>query len=74
MFINFSEITDEMTDSQISILSNRIDFGVPPIGGYCHDVPYSAMVEMFKHHIDVFNLIPQGVAIDINTIKTDNNE
>lgn len=31
-------------------------------------LPYEAMEVMFKHHFDVFNLIPSGLAIDINTI------
>lgn len=32
-------------------------------------LPYSVMLKMFEHHIDVFYLIPKGLAIDINTLK-----
>ena len=32
-------------------------------------LPYSDMIILFKYHIDVFGLIPKGLAIDINTIK-----
>lgn len=30
---------------------------------------YNQMQLLFKHHIDVFNLIGRGLAIDVNTIK-----
>lgn len=31
--------------------------------------PYVIMQYFFKHHFDVFGLIPQGLAIDINTLN-----
>lgn len=32
------------------------------------DIPYKYMLILFEYHIDVFGLIPEGLAIDINTI------
>ena len=37
--------------------------------GYIDDLPHWFMVHCFERHYDVFNLIPDGLAIDINTIK-----
>lgn len=35
----------------------------------CHWVSYHNIKYLLEHHFDVFGLIPQGLAIDINTIK-----
>ena len=32
-------------------------------------VNYTIMELMFKHHLDIFDLISKGLAVDINTIK-----
>ena len=34
-------------------------------------VPYSLFVRLLEFHFDVFNLIPNGLAIDINTLTND---
>ena len=35
----------------------------------CRNFPYHVMVQLFKNHFDVFDLIGRGLAIDINTLK-----
>lgn len=32
-------------------------------------IPYGTLEVLLKHHFDVFGLIPEGLAVDINTIK-----
>lgn len=40
------------------------------LNGIYDEVPYWALEYLFSHHFDVFGLIDNGLAIDINTIKT----
>lgn len=55
----FEDILDEMSDfDHISIEECRMDL-----------LPYSVILKMFENHIDVFYLIPDGLAIDINTLN-----
>lgn len=55
----FDDILDVMSDfDHLSIEECRMDL-----------LPYSVMLKMFKNHIDVFYLIPDGLAIDINTLN-----
>jgi len=37
------------------------------------DIPYYIVVQLFEWHFDVFGLIPQGLAIDINTLNPNTN-
>lgn len=35
---------------------------------WLNDIPFVITQYLFEHHYDVFGLIPQGLAIDINTL------
>jgi hypothetical protein len=64
-FTKFEEVLDEMSDWEIQNLSEKLEFGVEPIDGYCGKINYKAVQTMFKNHLDVFNLIPKNLAIEI---------
>ena len=34
-----------------------------------NQLPYMVMIKLFQWHFDVFGLIPEGLAIDVNTLK-----
>lgn len=34
-----------------------------------HALEYTAYNQLIKYHFDIFNLIPEGLAVDINTLK-----
>jgi len=41
-----------------------------PIQEYLHQISYFDMQVLFELHFDVFGLIDEGLAIDINTLKS----
>ncbi len=49
-------------------------YAIQPAKFYIMSMPYHAMQKLFEWHFDVFGLIPEGLAIDINTIKPQPNE
>jgi hypothetical protein len=61
LFKDIEEITDEMTIREIESISDG--FNVLDITNY------RAVSLMFKHHIDVFNLINKGLAIDVTLLQ-----
>ena len=36
---------------------------------WTQDLPYKIILEFLENHFDIFGLIPQGLAIDINTLE-----
>ncbi len=57
----FEDILDEMTENDISMLEELPDFVLR--------LPYDVIQKMLEHHIDIFWLIPQGLATDKNIFK-----
>ena len=55
------EITDEMTDFEISMIDENPDL--------IKRISYEAIEKMFKHHIDIFGLIEKGLAISIHDVE-----
>lgn len=54
------EITDEMEEFEILMVDDDPSFVLK--------LPFNIVELMFKNHIDVFGLIPERLAIDINTL------
>lgn len=67
-FKNYPDIMDEFSDYALDQFENAFF-----IMGGCNNrfdyVDYTVMKLMFKHHMDIFGLIKEGFAIDINTLK-----
>lgn len=59
-YIHFNDIIDEMTESEMYM----IDIGQC----FPKAIRYSLVEKMLNRHIDVFGLIKEGLAIDINTL------
>lgn len=61
------EIRDEFSVWEWDTFTNRMEFrAVDPIDR----IPTSAFLKMVELKYDVFRLIPQGLALDINTVLT----
>lgn len=54
------EITDEMNDYEIQMIEDNPDM-IKRLG-------YDVIEKMLKHHIDIFGLIPQGLAVSIHDV------
>jgi hypothetical protein len=60
-FVTFTEILEEMTDDEVELFKD---------GTYdARNLSYFVLDKMFKNHIDVFNLIPRGLAVNYNTLE-----
>jgi hypothetical protein len=57
----FEQIVAEMTCYEMGMIDENAN--------HSKMISYLTVELMFKYHIDVFNLIPQGLAIDINTLN-----
>ena len=54
------DIVDEMSDYHIKVIKDNPDM--------VKMLPYYIVEEMLENHIDIFGLIPKGLAIDKNTL------
>ena len=68
-FEKFENVTDEMSENEINELQRRLQFKVPPIGGYVYNLNVSAYNQMLESHIDVFGLIDAGLAVSISRVN-----
>ena len=70
-FEKIEEIVDEFSEHDLEQF--KISFLLFGKKGWCLNkfdfINYSQMKLMFKYHIDIFGLIEQNLAIDIDTIK-----
>ena len=57
-YLKIEEITDEMTEFEMGMIEEQPDL--------IERISYEAMQKMFKHHIDIWGLINQGLAIKWN--------
>jgi len=53
---------------QVRDIDNSIEFWSGEFDNPCH-LPYVCFELLIRNHFDVFDLIGQGLAIDINTLK-----
>ena len=62
---NFYKIDDEQcfSHSRLDEIINIVKLGL------CKQAPYMFVEKLIEWHIDIFGLIPQGLAIDINTLN-----
>lgn len=60
--IPYKEEWHDFVKSQRQLLEDCLDYG------YIDLIPYGQMKTLLSMHIDIFGLIPQGLAIDINTL------
>ena len=58
-------LNDEFLESHGIDFEKILDFKIEWL-------PFGVVDLFLKHHFDVFGLIPQGLAIDINTLKSEN--
>ena len=70
-FKNYEDILDEFSEHSLDGFENAFFI----LGLACNNrfdfVNYTIMELMFKHHLDIFQLIPQGLALDYNLINND---
>ncbi len=66
---NIEEIMDEFSEYHLEKFEISFSvFGVGCTNRFDH-VNYTQMKLFFKHHLDIFGLIKEGLAIDINTLN-----
>ena len=68
-FIKFEGLIDEMSEQQVERLSTYLKLELIPKGGYVSLLEYNTIIKMFEYHLDIFFLIPKGLAIDKNTLS-----
>lgn len=62
------EIRDEFSQFQWRDFLDVVGLGLFDV---YENIPTSAFMKLIEHHYDVFQLIPKGLALDINTFVTE---
>jgi hypothetical protein len=71
---NFEEIMDEFSVNSLNAFENHFLDNTLGRSLNCFDnVNYTIIELCFKYHLDIFGLIKNGLAIDINTLSDINN-
>ncbi len=68
-FIKFEGLIEEMSEQEVERLSTYLKLKLIPKGGYVSLLEYSTIIKMFEYHLDIFFLIPKGLAVDKNTLS-----
>jgi hypothetical protein len=69
-FIQLKVIRD-MNLGHVDYITNERDHWISEYGidGFINKMPHGIFQKLIEWHFDLFNLIPQGLAIDINTLE-----